>query len=497
MDEHNRLLVEHGHPDDWVDPTPAGRYNLVVIGAGTAGLVAAAGAAGLGARVALIEKHLLGGDCLNYGCVPSKSLIRSARAVADVRDASRFSVNVAGEITVDFSAAMARMREIRSRISHHDSAKRFNDLGIDVFLGEGRFTGPDAVDVAGQTLRFARALIATGARPVDPPIEGLTEAGYLTNETVFSLVELPRRLAVIGAGPIGCELAQAFRRLGSEVTLIHKSDHIMPREDRDAAAIVDAVLRREGVTIHLDAETTSVSAAGGEKTLHVRCQDQEHSVVVDEILVGAGRKPNVEGLGLESVGVEYDPRAGVHVDDRLRTTNKRIYAAGDVCSIFKFTHTADAAARIVIQNALFFGRKKFSALHIPWCTYTSPEVAHVGMYRHDAEQRGIEVETFRREFSEVDRAIAEGQEEGFVKVHVKKGTDTILGATIVAEHAGEMISEITAAMVGRIGLGKLGDVIHSYPTQAEAIKQVADAYNRTRLTPRVARLLAWVLARRR
>jgi len=497
MDEYNRALVGQTHPPDWVNPEPAGRYNLVVIGAGTAGLVAAAGAAGLGAKVALIEKHLLGGDCLNYGCVPSKSLIRSARAAADVRSASDLAVNAAGTPSVDFPAVMQRVRAIRSRIGRHDSAERFRDLGVDVFFGQGRFASTDAVEVAGQTLQFVRALIATGARAVEPPIEGLQHAGYLTNETVFSLVELPRRLAVIGAGPIGCELAQAFRRLGSEVTLIHNSDHIMPREDPDAAAIVQGVFQRERVDIRLNATTDRVTTADGVKTLHLRQPDGEHTVIADEILVGAGRKPNVEDLRLDRAGVEHDAGKGVRVDDRLRTTNKRIYAAGDVCLRFKFTHAADAAARIVLQNALFFGRKKSSALHVPWCTYTSPEVAHVGMYESDARQQGIDVDTFRRDLSEVDRAIADGQEEGFVKVHVKKGTDTILGATIVAEHAGEMISEITTAMVGRLGLRAIGNVIHPYPTQAEAIRHVADACNRTRLTPRIARLLEWVLSVRR
>lgn len=496
MDEHNRSLVAHGHPDDWVNPTPTGRYNLVVVGAGTAGLVAAAGAAGLGAKVALIEKHLLGGDCLNYGCVPSKSLIRSARAAADLRQAERFGVTATGGVAVDFPAVMERVRAIRSRISHHDSARRFRDLGVDVHLGEGRFTGRDTLEVAGQTLRFARAVIATGARAAAPSIDGLAEAGYLTNETVFSLTELPRRLAVIGAGPIGCELAQAFRRLGSDVTLIHNHDHILPREDPDAAEILHAAFRREGIDVLLGAETRKVTASGGTKTLLVHCDGRDHAVEADRILVAAGRQPNVDGLGLADAGVEYDPLKGVLVSDRLRTTNRRIYAAGDVCSRFKFTHAADAAARIVLRNALFWGRKKFSALHIPWCTYTSPEVAHVGLYARDAGD-GVDTEEFRRDLSDVDRAIADGQEDGFVKVHVKTGTDRVLGATIVAEHAGEMINEITLAMTAGLGLATLGGVIHPYPTQAEAVKQAADAYHRTRLTPRVAAMLEWILARRR
>ena len=365
---------------------------------------------------------------------------------------------------------------------------------MDVFLGEGRFAGPDAVEVGGKTLRFSKAVIATGARAAVPPVEGLHEAGYRTNESVFSLTGLPRRLLVFGAGPIGCEMAQAFRRFGSEVTLIERAPQFLTREDPDAAAIVSGAFLRDGIDVRLNTEVLGVAVAGKEKQVHLRRSDGfEDTVVADEILIGAGRVPNVEGLNLEGAGVAYDPRKGVEVNDFLRTTNPRIYAAGDICQVHKFTHTADAAARIVIQNALFRGRKRYSALTIPWCTYTDPEIAHVGMYERDARERGIPVDTFVREMKEVDRAIADGEEEGFVKVHVRKGTDKILGATIVARHAGEMINEISLAMVGGIGLGALGGVIHSYPTQAEAIKQVADLYNRTRLTPFVRKLLAWWL----
>jgi len=496
-DVHNATLVSNVHPIDWQNPEPVARYNLVVIGAGTAGLVTAAGAAGLGAKVALVERHLLGGDCLNVGCVPSKCIIRSSRVYADLKNGKQFGLRIPEGTEVDFPAVMERMRRLRAKISYHDSAKRFQALGVDVYLGEGRFAGPGMVEVGGKTLRYKKAVIATGTRPAHPAIPGLAESGFLTNETVFSLTERPRRLAVIGGGPIGCELAQAFRRLGCEVILFHSSSHILNREDGDAAEILQQSFIRDGIRLILDCQTKRVEKKNGEKVIHFQCQGNEEGVAVDEILVGAGRAPNVEGLNLESVGVKYDQREGVGVNDRLQTTNPSIYAAGDICLKYKFTHTADATARIVIQDALFGGRKKQSALTIPWCTYTDPEIAHVGMYERDARERGIAVDTFVRPLNEVDRAIADGEEEGFVKVHLRKGTDKILGATIVARHAGEMISEITLAIVGNLGLRALANVIHAYPTQAEAIKQVADAYNRTRLTPFVRRLFTQWLAWRR
>ncbi|MGE5254730.1 MAG: mercuric reductase [Planctomycetaceae bacterium] len=494
-DSHNATLVSNVHPPDWQNPEPASRYNLVVIGAGTAGLVTAAGAAGLGAKVALVERHLLGGDCLNVGCVPSKCVIRSSRVYADLHEAKQFGYRGPDGAEMDFPAVMERMRYLRARISAHDSARRFQELGVDVFLGEGHFSGPDTVEVAGKTLRFKKAVIATGTRPTEPPIPGLAEAGFLTNETVFSLTERPRRLAVIGGGPIGCELAQAFRRLGCEVTLYHRSAHILNREDSDAAEIIQQSFIRDGILLVLNCKTKRVEKQNGEKVLLFECQGKEQKVAVDEILVGIGRTPNVEGLSLEAVGVKYDLKEGVEVNERLQTTNPRIYAAGDICLKYKFTHTADAAARMVIQNALFLGRRKLSALTVPWCTYTDPEIAHVGMYERDAQREGTEVETFVRSLKDVDRAIADGEEEGFVKIHVRKGTDKILGATVVARHAGEMISELTLAMVGNVGLKTLANVVHCYPTQVEAIKQAADAYNRTRLTPFVKglfkRWLAW------
>jgi len=496
LDEYNRELRANVHPTDWINPTPDGRYNMVVIGAGTAGLVTAGGAAGMGAKVALIERDLMGGDCLNVGCVPSKALIRTGEAWANVRDAGKFGVEVPQGTTVDFAAVMERMRRLRAGISPNDSAERFASLGVDVYMGNAEFTGPDTIQVGDRTLRFARACIATGARASAPPIPGLAEVGYLTNETVFSLTELPKRLAVIGAGPIGCELAQTFVRLGAEVTLIEADSQILPREDADAAKIVEQALKEDGITINCGGKAARAETRDGVKILHLECEGMKHEVGVDEILVGVGRAPNVS-LNLEAAHVEYDKRLGVKVDDRLRTTNKRIYAAGDVCSKYQFTHVADALARIVIQNALFFGRAKASSLVVPWCTYTDPQIAHVGLYPGEAQQQGIEIDTYQIDMSDVDRAILDGETDGLLKVHVKRGSDKIVGGTMVARHAGDMISQITLAMTAGLGLGTIAKTIHPYPTQAEAMKKAGDAYNRTRLTPGVKKLFAKILAWRR
>jgi pyruvate/2-oxoglutarate dehydrogenase complex dihydrolipoamide dehydrogenase (E3) component len=482
-DEHNRRLVANVHPPNWSNPKPSGRYNLVVIGAGTAGLVAAAGAAGVGAKVALIERSLMGGDCLNVGCVPSKGVISAARMAAAVRQASDFGITVPDGVTANFATVMERMRRLRAGISPNDSAMRFRDLGVDVYFGQARFVDSSSIDVDGTTLNFQRAVIATGARAAAPPISGLEGVDYLTNESVFSLTELPKRFGVIGAGPIGCELAQSFAQLGAEVVLVETAHGILPREDRDAADIVERTLIDDGVRLLCCGRNLKIKQEDGIR-LSVESHDKDYDEPVDRLLVAVGRRPNAEGLNLEAVGVEFTSK-GVTVNDHLQTTNPRIYAAGDICSPYQFTHAADFMARIVIQNALFKGRKRVSALTIPWCTYTSPEIAHVGLYEQEAETQGILIDTYVQPFSEVDRAILEGQENGFAKIHVRKGTDRIVGATIVARNAGDMIAEITLAMTHRLGLSKIGSTIHPYPTQAEAIRRLGDQYNRTRLTPMV------------
>ena len=490
-DKYNAELQANVHPPHWTNPQPTGSYHLVVIGAGTAGLVTAAGAAGLGARVALIERDLMGGDCLNVGCVPSKGLIGAARVAATVRNAEPFGVQVPDGVSVDFGKAMQRMRRLRAQISPTDSAQRFTELGVDVFLGQGKFVDGSNITVSAAdgkvtTLRFKKAVIATGARASAPPIPGLDAVDYLTNETLFSLTTLPKRLGVIGAGPIGAEMAQSFARFGSDVYLFERTDHILPREDADAAAIVQQQFERDGVHFVFQSGDMQVGSHDN-TTIQVSGKQgkQTYDVDVDRLLVAVGRAPNTDGLNLEAADVQYG-RHGVEVNDHLQTTNPRIFAAGDICSKYKFTHAADFQARIVIQNALFalgpFGKKKASRLVIPWTTYTSPEVAHVGMYEHDASAAGIEIDTFVQQFSDVDRAILDGQDEGFVKVHTRKGTDKIVGATIVAENAGDMISEISVAMTGGLGLSQIGATIHPYPTQADAIRRLGDQYNKTRLT---------------
>lgn len=498
MDQSNRELLANVHPPDWANPRPVDCYDLVVIGAGTAGLVTAKGAAGLdiGLKVAMIEKNLMGGDCLNVGCVPSKCLIRSSRVVAEMKQALPFGVQPPDSVEVDFPAVMARMRQVRTKISPVDSAVAAKKSGVDVFFGEAKFKNEDTILVGGQSLKFKKAVIASGARAVRPRIEGIEETGYLTNESVFSLTELPKRLAVIGGGPIGCELAQAFHRLGSEVILFHKGSHLLNKEDPDAAEVVQQEFVREGIRFVLNSQLVLVKQDSGGKVITYQDDTGQQTAIVDEILAGAGRQPNVESLNLEAVGVEYDPRRGVKVNDNLQTSNPKIYAAGDICMNWKFTHAADAAARIVIKNTLFspfgFGKSKLSDLVMPWVTFTDPEIAHVGMYEEEAQARGIDCHTIKIDFDDVDRALADGETEGFLKILHKRGSDEIIGATIVARHGGEMISEITTAMIGGMGLSKLSTVIHPYPTQASVIKQAADTYRRTLLTERTKKLLGFL-----
>ncbi len=472
---YDRELCANVRPRDWRNPRPRDPYHLLVVGAGPAGLVAARGAAALGARVALVERHLLGGVSLNYGCVPSQALIRTSRLYAEMRYAANFGARAPDAIVVDFPLAMERMRRIRARVSRVDSASRLAAEGIDLFFGSARFISGDSVDVDGTRLRFRKALIATGSRSMIPTIPGLAEAGYLTNETVFDLTALPASLLVIGGGPVGCEVAQAFRRFGSRTIIAHDEPLFLPGEERDAAQLVAEALARDGVETHLNTQAVQVRVAGGKKMIETINDGNVATITVDQILTGIGRVPAVGGLDLEAADVAYDTENGIRVDDFLRTSNRRIYAAGDVCMEHQFSDVASASARIAVGNALLFGRRRISALTIPWCTYTDPEIAHVGMYVRQARERGIPVKTFTVPMHDVDRAIADGEEDGFVKIHVREGSDRILGATVVARHAGEMINDLSLAMVAGIGLRTMAAVIHAYPTQAEAVRKAAAA----------------------
>ena len=481
-------LLQAVHPPEWVNPTPASMYDMVVLGGGTAGLVAAMGAAGLGARVALIERGNLGGDCLNTGCVPSKALLRSARVIGELKRALPFGVHT-GDVRADFTQVMARLRERRVRLAAHDSADRLRRAGVDLFFGAARFADAHSVQVDGRRLRFRRAVIATGGRPATPQVPGIEAVPFLTNETVFDLTTLPRRLLVLGAGPIGCELGQAFARFGAEVTLIDRSPQVLPREDASTAAIVAAALARDGVRLLLGATIERAATRLDEILVRVAgangAEDTE-TVVGDMLLVAAGRAANVEDLGLDAAHVRVDTH-GVVVNDRLQTSNRRVYASGDVCSAHLFTHAADAQSRLVVQNALFFGRRRASALVMPWVTFTDPEVAHVGVTHADAAASDGRIESVTVELSDVDRAVIDDATDGFVRVYHERGR--LRGCTIVAAQAGEMIGEAAYAVTHGGTLGALSSTIHPYPTQAEALRKAGDIYRRRSLTPAVRRWL--------
>lgn len=446
------------------------RYDLVVIGGGTAGLVSSAIAAELGARVLLVERSLLGGDCLVAGCVPSKALIRCARAAASVREVARFGIHGVGEPRVDFPEVMRRLREKRARIAHHDSVRAFEGRGVEVVFGEARFTGRRSVEINGTSVEFVRAILATGSRPRRPAIEGLGEEDYLTNETVFGLEELPERLAVIGGGPLGCELAQAFARLGSTVTLIEKSERVMGPEDADAAELLARSMSADGVRVLTGGEARRVEHEDGRKVLLVGEGSSEQRIVATHVLAGVGREAITEGLDLDRAGIETR-RHGVVVNDRLRTSNRRVYAAGDCCLKAKFTHTADASARIAVRNALFFGWNKSSGMIIPRCTYTSPEIASVG---DPGDADGTS--TVKIELGDVDRAIVDGAEEGWLKVTYRERSGKIVGAVLVGDHAGDMISIVTATMKLEGTLKDLSETIFPYPTVGEVARMAGDEY---------------------
>jgi pyruvate/2-oxoglutarate dehydrogenase complex dihydrolipoamide dehydrogenase (E3) component len=473
VDEEWQRLV---FPSDYRNPTPAGRYNLVVIGAGPAGLVTSIVAAGLGAKVALIEARAMGGDCLNFGCVPSKSLLAAAAGGAS------------------FADAMQRARTVRTKIAHHDAVERYSAAGVDVFLGQATFVTAHGIRVGDAMLRTRKTVIATGAHPFVPPIPGLADVAPLTNETIFDLTERPARLAVLGGGAVGCELAQAFAQLGIQVDLIEMQPRLLNGEEVRAAELLAGALRRDGVRLHLGAQVTGAGRSGHGKTLSL---NNGETIEADEVLVAVGRSRNVTGLGLEGVGVKFDARQGIEVDARLQTSHPDIYAAGDVCARHQFTHVADAHARAVVRNTLFAGRARVDALAIPLCTYTKPEIARVGPSATELTRDGKAFDRYEVKFADLDRGRTDGSGEDYAEVLTEKGSDRIIGATIVGKDAGEQLSPILVMMASGVGLARLGSLVLPYPTRSEYLRRLADAQGRTRFTPRVARLFkAWLQFRR-
>jgi pyruvate/2-oxoglutarate dehydrogenase complex dihydrolipoamide dehydrogenase (E3) component len=471
-------------------------YNLVVIGAGTAGLVTAAGTAGLGGRVALIERNLMGGDCLNFGCVPSKALISSGRLIERIRESEKWGLD-RQEPQFVFEKVFERMRTRRAKIAPNDSQERFESLGVDVFRSEARFISPHEVEVNGQKLRAKNFLIATGSRAVIPKIEGIEDVPYFTNETIFDeLKEKPESMIVLGGGPMGCELGQALGRLGVKIDIVQKGTKLLPREDRDVAEFIQTRFAAEGIRVRLNATVRRVSRRDGKIVLEF---DKNDPIAADAILVAAGRTPNLRALNLEAAGVDYDEH-GVNVNAYLQTSQPHIYAAGDITNQLKFTHTADFTARIVVRNILMplqFLRQKVDWSVVPWCTYTDPEVAHVGLGEKEAQQKNVDYDLFVVPLEHIDRAVVESEESGFAKILTAKGSDKILGATIVAPHAGDLLHEFVLAMKAGIGLGTIASTIHAYPTFAELARKAADKYNKTRLTPRAKQIFTWLYRRAR
>ena len=481
-----------------------GVYNVVVVGAGTAGLVTAAGTAGLGGRVALIERNLMGGDCLNFGCVPSKALISSARLIQQIRQAEKWGLDRQSPRFV-FEKVFERMRARRAKIAPNDSQERFESLGVDVFRGEARFVSPHEVEVNGQKLHAENFVIATGSRAAIPKMKGIDAVPYFTNETIFDeLKEKPESLIVLGGGPIGCELAQTFQRLGVQVTIIQRGDQLLPREDRDVAEFLEHRLINEGVRMIKNADAHSVATTdAGELALQLLDREPERlaerTLFADALLLAIGRTPNLQSLDLKSAGVEVS-EGGLRVNDYLQTSRRHIYAVGDVIGPFLFTHMADAHARVVVRNILApfqFLRQKMDYSVVPWCTYVDPEVAHVGLGEKEAQQKNIDYDLFVVPLEDVDRAVVESEEAGFAKILTAKGSDRILGATIVAPHAGDLLHEFVLAMKAGIGLGKIASTIHAYPTFAELARKAGDKYNRTRLTQRTKKIFTWLYARAR
>ncbi len=455
-------------PAGYKNPRAKQRYHLAVIGAGPAGLVAAISAASLGAKVALIESRSMGGDCLNVGCIPSKSLLEYTKSRSG-----------------NFDEAFAWLREVRSNISPQDSVERYSAQGVDVFLGSARFNAGGGLEVLDQSIEARRIAICVGSSAVIPPIEGLSSCGALSNETIFDLKRQPKSISILGAGPIGCELATVFARLGTHVHLFDIAERALPKEISEAGRVVENSLSKLGVELHLGQEIREVSGGVGLKKVILESTGFE----TDALLLALGRKANTFSLGLEEVGVDTDKEGSVLVDHRLRTTNKRIFAAGDCIQGSHFTHEADMHARVLVQNALFLPSASIRKSVVPHCTYTSPEVASIGPGPKELEQRRIDFDTYKIDYAELDRVRTSGKLEGFAQVLTEKGKDKILSATIVGEDAGEQIALISVLMNNGMGLAKAGKAIYSYPTRSEFLRKLADSFNKTRLTPTAGDIL--------
>jgi pyruvate/2-oxoglutarate dehydrogenase complex dihydrolipoamide dehydrogenase (E3) component len=463
--------------------------DICIMGAGSGGLSVAAGAVQMGASVVLIEKHRMGGDCLNTGCVPSKALLAAAHAAEEVRGSARFGVN-GHEPTIDFAKVHAHVHGVIAAIAPHDSVERFEGLGVTVIRGTAHFTGPEEVEAAGQRIRARRFVVATGSTAAVPPLPGLDEVPFLTNETIFDLTERPGHLLVLGGGPIGVEMAQAFRRLGAAVTLVERGG-ILPKDEPEAVAILRARLRHEGVALHEGAEVRAARRAGAGVELDLRGADGPVVLGGTHLLVAAGRRPNIERLGLEEAGIETTPR-GIVVDARLRSTNRRVFAIGDVAGGPQFTHIAGYHAGIVIRNALFGLPAKVDYAALPWVTYADPELAQVGLTETEARKAGHDVSILLHPLSSNDRAQAERETDGLAKVVLGRG-GRILGAAIVAPRAGEMIGMWGLAIQKRLKIGAIAAMLAPYPTMSEISKRAAGSfYTRTLFGPRTRRLVGFV-----
>ncbi len=465
-------------------------YNLVVIGAGSAGLVTAYIAAAVKAKVALIEKHKMGGDCLNTGCVPSKALLRSAKMLSYARRSAEFGFK-RGEIEFDFADVMERVQRIIKKIEPHDSVERYTELGVDCIQGEAMVTSPYTVEVNGKVITTRNIVVATGARPFVPPIAGLDKIEYLTSDNVWQLRKLPGRLVVLGGGPIGCELSQAFARLGAQVSQVEMAPRILLREDEEISELVKNKFEQEGVRVLTNHRAKEVRVDGDQKTLICDYNGEDVSVEFDEILVAVGRVANTKGFGLEELGVAIERNGTIETDEFLRTNYPNIFCAGDVAGPYQFTHTAAHQAWYASVNALFGRFKSFRADYrvIPWATYTDPEVARVGLNELEAKETNTDYEVTTYGIDDLDRAIADSEDHGLVKVLTKPGTDKILGVTIVGTHASDIIAEYILAMKNGLGLNKILGTIHIYPTLAEANKFAAGQWKKANAPEK---LLSWV-----